>query len=133
MCLCSSHSVCRRVVVTMLPSGCPYSPPCTLCLIHVFSCSATWPDAAGPIKPNVDLYFRSYLLFLLGAVHLIFSLWMVVEYFVVNYPNFIFPLPSFFYTAFKRCVHALSVDTCISYAHHLTGVAYRNLNRPTLP
>jgi hypothetical protein len=64
--------------------------------------NATWPQVAGPIKPEVDVFFRQYLLFILGAVHLIFSLWMVVEYFVVNYPNFILPLPTFFYTLFGR-------------------------------
>ena len=49
-------------------------------------------------------YFRNYLLYLLGGFHLFFSLWMFVEYFVVNYPNFILPLPNFFYTVFKRWV-----------------------------
>lgn len=66
------------------------------------SASATWPDSAGAIKPDVQLYFRRYLLFILGSFHLLLSLWMVVEYFVVNYPNFHFPLPSFFYTIFER-------------------------------
>lgn len=69
-----------------------------LCYSH----SATWPDSAGAIKPDVQLYFRRYLLFILGSFHLLMSLWMVVEYFVVNYPNFHFPLPSFFYTIFER-------------------------------
>ena len=60
----------------------------------------------------MDLYFRSFLLFILGAIHLLFSLWMVIEYFVVNYPNFILPLPSFFYTLFQRSVHCDPQCTC---------------------
>ena len=107
-CWYSSHSVflnanrmlqkSQSVVISII-SSCYCFSSCSSC-----ACSATWPQVAGPIKPEVDVFFRQYLLFILGAIHLIFSLWMVVEYFLVNYPNFILPLPSFFYTLFGRSV-----------------------------
>ena len=71
--------------------------------------SASWPDAANAIEPDVQWYFRSYLLFILGAFHLLFSVWMVVEYFLVNLRNFIFPLPTSFYKFTKRCVTTLAM------------------------
>ena len=78
--------------------------PCSAQPFPLCFCSASWPESGGAIKPDVQSYFRNYLLYLLGGFHLFFSLWMFVEYFVVNYPNFVFPLPNFFYTVFKRWV-----------------------------
>ena len=74
------------------------------CSATLYSSSASWPQSGGAIKPDVQSYFRNYLLYVLGGFHLFFSLWMFVEYFVVNYPNFVLPLPTFFYTVFKRWV-----------------------------
>ena len=36
-------------------------------------------------------WFGGILLYILGTFHLIFSLWMAVEYFVGNLPNFVLP------------------------------------------
>ena len=97
--------------------------------MECFPCSASsWLDVAGPIKPEVYLFFRQYLLFILGPVHLIFSLWMVVEYFVVNYPNFILPLPSFFYTRSEVVFALIHIFTLSMF---WAGLGSRDLNRPT--
>ncbi len=52
-------------------------------------------EAAGGIRPDVDDWFEKYLLYILGAFHLVLTLWMLVEYFVINLPNFV--LPRYFY------------------------------------
>ena len=52
-------------------------------------------NAAGAIKPDADDWFEDNVLYIFGTFHLIFSLWMLVEYFVVNKPNFV--LPRLFY------------------------------------
>jgi inositol 1,4,5-triphosphate receptor type 1 len=67
--------------------------------------NATWPDAAGSFKPDVQNYFRSFLLFVLGGFHLLLALWMVAEYFVVNYPHFFLLVPSFISKAKDRSVN----------------------------
>jgi hypothetical protein len=36
-------------------------------------------------------WFGDYLLYILGGIHLLFSLWMLLEYFVINWPNFSLP------------------------------------------
>ena len=79
-------------------------------LIVPLSCSASWPDAAGAIRPDVHDYFHNYLLYILGGFHLIVTVWMVVEYFVVNYFNFIFPLPAAFYKFSERCINGLIIS-----------------------
>ena len=94
-------------------------------IVSILSCSTNglqdddWKDVAGAIKPSVKVYFRDYLLYILGAFHLIFTLWMAVEYFVVNYPNFILPLPAVFYIIFKRSIclllpHSVSLMMILS-------------------
>ena len=75
------------------PSLFPYPPP---------SSRPTWPEAAGAFKPDVSTYFDDYLRYILGVFHLLLTIWMIIEYFVVNYPNFILPLPGFFYKIFRR-------------------------------
>jgi len=43
-------------------------------------------------------WFSNYVLhWILGSVHLFFSLWMVAEYITVNWPNFTLKLPKFPY------------------------------------
>ena len=48
-------------------------------------------NASGAVAPVVARWFGGILLYILGAFHLIFSLWMAVEYFVGNLPNFVLP------------------------------------------
>lgn len=48
-------------------------------------------EAAGAIRPDVDDWFGNVLLYILGTFHLVLSLWMLVEYFVVNWSNFVLP------------------------------------------
>lgn len=54
-------------------------------------CSITLRDTAGAILPDEDYrsWFFDVVLFVFGTFHLIFSLWMFTEYFVVNWPNFV--------------------------------------------
>ena len=52
-------------------------------------------NASGAIKPDADDWFEDNVLYIFGTFHLILSLWMLVEYFVVNKPNFV--LPRLFY------------------------------------
>ncbi len=47
--------------------------------------------AAGAIRPDTDNWFDDVVVYLLGTIHLVLSLWMLVEYFVVNWPNFVLP------------------------------------------
>lgn len=77
--------------------------------------SATWPEAAGAIRPDVEPSFGRYLLYILGVVHLSLTIWMVLDYFVVNFHNFILPLPGFFYEVFGRwvtCSYLNEVAAC---------------------
>ncbi len=48
-------------------------------------------EAAGPIRPDLDDWIGKFALFILGPIHLVLSLWMLVEYFAVNWPNFVLP------------------------------------------
>ena len=61
----------------------------------VYSENATFSDIAGPISPSSYRWFF-YVLYVLGSIHLFFSLWMVAEYFLLNWHNFV--LPSFVYS-----------------------------------
>jgi len=40
------------------------------------------------------------VLYIFGAIHLFFSLWMLTEYFLINLKNFV--LPRFVYIPFER-------------------------------
>jgi inositol 1,4,5-triphosphate receptor type 1 len=42
--------------------------------------------------PETEVWFYPYLLFVLGAIHLIMTLWIVIEYFLINFPHFHLPL-----------------------------------------
>ena len=48
----------------------------------------------GIIDLSADVYIWYFvILYMLGSVHLLFSIWMVTEYFLLNWNNFV--LPSF--------------------------------------
>ncbi len=47
-------------------------------------------SASGAIRPDVDAWFFMALN-VFGSLHLLLSLWMLVEYFVDNYRNFVLP------------------------------------------
>ena len=49
-----------------------------------------------PQTPKLDKWFSDYVLYIMGGIHLFFAVWMVAEYFVVNWPNFV--LPRVFFT-----------------------------------
>ena len=57
----------------------------------------------GIIDISVDVYIWYFIvLYMLGPLHLLFSAWMVTEYFLLNWKNFVLPsfvsnivLPSF--------------------------------------
>ena len=77
-----------------------------VCVPHsLYSPKGSVPD---PISPDVLPPFGEYLL-LLGLLHLFFSLWMVAEYFVVNWPNFIIKLPDFVFSIKKRYTPIISL------------------------
>ena len=38
--------------------------------------------------PETDVWFQDVVLYILGIIHLFFSSWMLLEYFVRNYPHF---------------------------------------------
>ncbi|XP_019849736.1 PREDICTED: inositol 1,4,5-trisphosphate receptor type 1-like isoform X1 [Amphimedon queenslandica] len=50
-------------------------------------------EATGVHLPMVPEWFIPYMLFILGGFHLILSLWVFIEYFIINWPHF--SLPSF--------------------------------------
>ncbi|XP_019851941.1 PREDICTED: inositol 1,4,5-trisphosphate receptor type 3-like [Amphimedon queenslandica] len=65
------------------------------------------PHAVGnntPFRPDFPRWFHP-LFFVLGAIHLFLSLWIVVEYFVINWPHF--RLPSFCYTLRAKLEYAV--------------------------
>ena len=70
-------------------------------LVYVFS------NASGAIKPAIISYWRDgaypVVLYTFGSIHLILSIWMVLEYFIINWPNF--RLPSLFYSVITRYAH----------------------------
>lgn len=50
-----------------------------------------------PFRPVLKyVWFSEYLLYIFGSLHLFFSLWMLLEYFIINWPNF--SLPRILYT-----------------------------------
>jgi inositol 1,4,5-triphosphate receptor type 1 len=62
------------------------------------------------IRPDVAhamyFWFFNYLIYILGAVHLIMSIWIVLEYFIISWPHF--KLPMFCYQIwffFKSKIH----------------------------
>lgn len=61
-----------------------------------YSDNATFEMIAGPVTPNHIHDWYSIALYVLGSLHLLFSIWMVTEYFLLNWRNFV--LPSFIYT-----------------------------------
>ena len=67
----------------------------------------TFYNASGAIRPDFLQYWGdgAYppVLYTFGSIHLILSIWMVLEYFIVNWPNF--RLPSFFYSVLTWYVH----------------------------
>lgn len=67
----------------------------------------TFANASGAIKPAFIRYWGdgAYqpVLYTFGSIHLILSIWMVLEYFIINWPNF--RLPSFFYSVLTRYGH----------------------------
>ena len=63
----------------------------------------TFFNASGPIQPNFLGYWgNAYrpVLYVFGVGHLILSIWMVLEYFILNWPNF--RLPSLYYSIVSR-------------------------------
>ena len=44
---------------------------------------------------NLEIFWLRYPLYILGAAHLFLAVWMVVEYFLTNFPHF--NLPEIFY------------------------------------
>ena len=63
----------------------------------------TFSDTAGAIHPHFLSYWRGAyrpVLYTFGSIHLILSIWMVLEYFVINWPNF--RLPSIYYSFIAR-------------------------------
>ncbi len=66
----------------------------------------TFRSVAGAITPMVLEYFSEtafrVLLYAGGAIHLIITLWFVVEYIIVNWPNF--RAPRFVYRILSKLV-----------------------------
>ena len=63
----------------------------------------TFLNASGAIQPEFLSYWQGAyrpVLYTFGSVHLILSIWMVLEYFIVKWPNF--RLPSLYYTLVSR-------------------------------
>ena len=53
--------------------------------------SFTFFNASGAIQPDFLGYWRDAyrpVLYTFGTFHLILSIWMVLEYFIINWPNF---------------------------------------------
>ena len=76
-----AHTLAHTVTLMELKTRHPFSEP----LVQYDQTSLRIGKTAIPI----------YVLYAYGIVHLILSLWMVLEYFVVNWPNF--RLPKFYY------------------------------------
>ena len=47
--------------------------------------------SVSPVRPEVDDWYGVWALCVFGSIHLLLSLWMVVEHFVDNWPNFVIP------------------------------------------
>ncbi len=47
-------------------------------------------------KPDAPFWFIPILFYILGPIHLIMTIVIVIEYFLINWPHF--KLPQFFYT-----------------------------------
>ena len=104
----------------------PFSPPP---LLH--SMNVTFDESIGAFIPGFPGWF-TVVLFLFGAFHLFFSLWMLIEYFLINWRNFV--LPQFFYYPIARyvcacqpggrrvcvCVCGVVVDCVAKWLKHLT-------------
>ena len=63
----------------------------------------TFSNSSGAIQPVFLSYWRGtyrLVLYAFGSVHLVLSIWMALEYFVVNWPHF--KLPSVFYSIVTR-------------------------------
>ena len=61
--------------------------------------NVTFDETVGAFIPA----FPSWLpvvLYVFGAFHLFFSLWMLIEYFLINWRNFV--LPQYFYYPIAR-------------------------------
>ena len=46
---------------------------------------------------NLEIFWLRYPLYILGVAHLFLAVWMVVEYFLTNYPHLIMTPPEIFY------------------------------------
>ena len=60
-------------------------------------------NSSGAIQPDFLAYWgNAYrpVLYTFGSIHLILSIWMVLEYFIINWPNF--RLPSLYYNLVAR-------------------------------
>ena len=87
--------------------------------------NVTFEQAAGTYFPEVDNWF-TIVLYIFGAFHLFFSLWMLVEYFLINWKNFV--LPQYFYYPIARyvCVCVCMCVFCLLYmCMLLTCYAFR--------
>ena len=97
---------------------------CLICM-HISSCTyfsvnGSVSSSAGAFEPDVHNWFGDVVLYIFGIIHLLFSLWMAVEYFMVNWPNFI--LPCFTYRFIPRCVYGLHTHACT----HSNSTIYLN-------
>jgi hypothetical protein len=71
-----------------------------------FSPFITFFDASGAIRPQYLPYWRDtygVVALVFGLFHLFLSLWMFLEYFVINWPNF--KLPRLYYTFITRYIN----------------------------
>ena len=67
-------------------------------------------DASGAIRPEFEEYFQhAYrpVLYIFGSGHLLLSIWMSLEYFIVNWPNF--KLPNFYYSLMTRYINNINM------------------------
>ena len=94
-----------------------------------------------PFRPDLRYpWFTYYLLYILGGIHLFFSIWMLLEYFLTNWPNF--SLPKILYTnilvsAIRRSVSPFKTPFLVivcsqhvrilvdAFIHHLVRVCHR--------
>ena len=63
----------------------------------------TFFNSSGAIQPDFLSYWGSAyrpVLYTFGSIHLILSRWMLLEYFIINWPNF--RLPSLYYNLLAR-------------------------------
>lgn len=66
----------------------------------------TFFNSSGAIQPDFLSFWRGAyrpVLYVFGSIHLILSIWMVLEYFIINWPNF--KLPSIYYSLITRYTH----------------------------